>query len=329
MDCFGNSLIVSIFVEKSFYMVEIDELPESLREPFGTNLREISQLRYVVEMSEMLCPNVGFYDYGHFFMQGGTCIFLKRYFEGSIDTSFKSAYQSHTDLHNTLNVYGIDPTAFWYLILFIKDYVDDESSGKKMSSNAYTDIFNFASSLNEMGFCEDPLTGEYQGCKDQGMLKLKVGKHWLEIDDDKALYGIFCALCSYLRKVQPKRRKEIIDGVLEEVYDWEYDIDEKYLFTTSLRHDREVITIPETYKISYFTTYMKKFLNSYKTNNKDWSISKDKWLLISRVIYIIRYSSDERYNTRRKPGNMVDLDFLKNNYRKDKYKYLVCRTIYV
>lgn len=310
-------------------MVEIDELPDSLRHPEPTDIRKAPQLKYVTEMSEKLCPDAGCIQYGHTLFQGGTCIFLKRYFDGKIDTSFMSAYQTHSDLQNTLEAYGIDPTAFWYLILFLKDYVDDESSGEESVPTAYTIIYELASRLNKMDFIENPFDGEYQGCKHEALLRLKVGKHWLDIRDDKALYGIFCALCNYLNKVQPKIRREFIDGVWEEVNSWDHEIEHEHLFSLSPEREREDIVIPETYKFSYFTNYMRKFLRSFKTPKVNWRISADKWLLISRVIYIIGYSNDIRYNTRRKPGDVHDLDFLKNNYKKDKYKHVVRRKIYI
>lgn len=308
-------------------MVEIVELPESLKDLSNTNIREIPQLKYVVEMSEKICPNVGFFEYPLWLEQGGTCIFLKRYFDGKIDKSFMPAYLNNTDLQKTLEAYGIDPTAFWYLILFLKDYVDDESAGKKRVISAYTEIYNLAAYLYKMDFSVSPFDGSYGGCQNEGLLKFKVvGKHWLEIRNDKALHGIFCALCDFLKKVDPERRIEIVDG--EEV-NWFYDRDTEHLFQLSTKEERETITIPETYKISYFTTYMREFLHSYKAPKVDWRISIDKWLLISRVIFIIGYSTDSRYNTRRKPDGVHDLDFLKNNYKEDKYKLTVRREIYV
>ncbi len=310
-------------------MVEIRELPEVLRDPFSSNIRDVPQLKYVVEMSERICPDVGFIQYSRFLFQGGTCIFLKRYFDGNIDTSFMSEYQTNSDLQNTLEAYSIDPTAFWYLILFLKDYVDDESAGEESIPNAYTMIYELASRLNKMDFIENPLDGEYQGCKNEALLRFKIGKHWLDIRNDKALYGIFCALCCYLNKVQPRRRRELIDGEWEEVNSWDHEIEHDHLFTISLEHERDYIVIPETYKISYFTKYMREFLRSYKSPKVDWKISADKWLLISRVIYTIGYSNDIRYNTRRKPDGVHDLDFLKNNYKEDKYKHVVRREIYI
>ncbi len=311
-------------------MAEILELPFDLNGINDVNFKEVPQLKYVVEMARKLCPNVGFWlNDTPFFKQGGILIFLKRYFDGSIDTSFMNPYLDNNDLQNTLEVLGIDITAFWYLILFLKDYVDDESEGYKKENTAFNDIYNLGAKLNEMGFNNDHFNGEYLGCKNDGLLKLRVGKHWLEINNDKALYGLFNAICGFVRRNQPKRRKELIDGVLEELNEWEIDISDQYLLETSSDQQRERIIIPVTYRISYFTTYMMMFLQSFSTNNRDWRISKDKFLLISRVIYTIGYSSDTRYNTRRKPNGTEDLDFLKNNYTKERYKYEVQRTIYV
>ena len=314
-------------------IVDISELPDELRNPGVINLKDISQLRYVVEMSEKICPHVGLFEtkgMPELFLQGGTCIFLKRYFEGKINTSFKNKYQTTSDLLNTLSAYDIDPSAFWYLILFIKDYVDDESTGKKQVDSPYTQIFNLASKIHEMEFNVNSMNGEYQGCVNKGELKLHVGKHWVvDITDDKALFGIYRALLSYIRKAHPKRRKELIDGVWEETNAWEHDMDFEYLFVTSQEQPEETITIPETYKISYFATQMMKFLKQFKTSERNNKISTDKWLLISRVIFIIEYSSDVRYNKRRKEDHVTRMNFLKGNYKKDRYPDEVRREIYV
>ena len=155
-------------------MVEIVELPESIKDISNTNIREVPQLKYVVEMSEKICPYVGFVEYPHWLDQGGTHIFLERYFDGKIVKSFMPTYQNNTDLQKTLEAYGIDPTAFWYLILFLKDYVDDESAGKKSVISAYTEIYNLAACLYKMDFRESPFDGAYGGCQNEGLLKFKV-----------------------------------------------------------------------------------------------------------------------------------------------------------
>ena len=311
-------------------MIEIDELPENLRNPDRVKVREVPQLKYVVEMSEKLCSNVGFFlSYEYNFFQGGTLIFLKRYFDGEIDTSFLSAYQNNADLQKTLEAYSINPTAFWYLLLFIKDYVDDESTGEKRIDTAYTELCKFASKLYEMGFCEDPYDGQYCGCHNRGLLKFKVGKRWFETTNDKTLFSVFSALCRYLRIMERHREIALIDDVWEETNSYEYEPEKEHLYNNSPKQNIEIISIPETYKISYFTTYMKIFLKSFRTINRDTHISTDKWLLISRAIYIIGYSSDIRYNQRKKSDGVTDMDYLKGNYKKARYKDEVRRKIYV
>lgn len=312
-------------------MIEIAELPDSLRENFAI-IKYIPELSYVTKMSEKLCPDVGLLEtkcIPELFLQGGTCIFLNRYFGGLIDTSFKVAYQSHSDLQKTLEIYNIDPTAFWYLVLFLKDYVDDESKGMKKQENGYTELTKLVSKLYAMNFHEFPPDGKYQGCENSGVLALKVGTRKLEIKSDKTLFGLFCALRSFLRNNKPKRKKELIDGAWEETNSYDIDIDKEYLFSAGKGHLAEEIKIPETYRISYFAKYMKGFLDPFKTTNRDWHISRDKWLLTSRIVYIIGYSTNVLYNKRKKDDHATDEDFLKKNYKKDRYKDEVLREIYV
>lgn len=332
MACIGKDVshfYISLHKFKS--MADILELPDVLRNRDGFDLKDFPQLKYVLEMSSKLCPHLGFFwNTDPFFLQGGTLIFLQRYFAGSIDTSFKDAYLSNADLQNTLGFLGIDPSAFWYLILFLKDYVDDESSGQVIADCAYTELYNLAEKLYEMKFAIDPIDGGYLGSNDSGILKLKVGKHWIQdITNDRALFGLFCALRSFLRTNKPRREKALIDGVWEETNGWEIDVHNAHLFTLPHNYPSKSISIPETYKISYFATYMREFLEPFSKKSSDWRISTDRWLLTSRVIYIIGYSSDARYNTRKKSDGTTDLDFLKNNYTKDRYKERIRRTIYV
>lgn len=314
-------------------MVTIADLPPSLENITNGDFRNEPLLKYIVPFAEKHFRYVGFSPEPYFLGQGTTIIFLKRYFEGAIDTSFKDAYLANKELQDTLGVYGIDVSAFWYLILFLKDYVDDESCGPVINNSAYNKLRNLAAKMYEMGFQESPLDGEYWGCKNKGKLQFRIGsKHWETIDDDKTLYAIFCAICAYLRRnKRPKYHKEWDEysGEWIEVENNEYEPEIEHLFTTHSSDDNEIITLPETYKISYFTTYMRDFLKPFTTTNKDWHISNDKWLLISRVIYTIGYSSDVRYNTRKKANHITDFDFLKGNYIKERYPKRISRSIYV
>lgn len=311
-------------------MITIPELPDTLRNITNDDFRTEPLLKYVVSVVEKLCPYVGWISFDKpFYDQGGTIIFLRRYFDGSIDTSFKDAYINNKELQDTLGVFGIDVSAFWYLILFLKDYVDDESSGHIFKDSPYSKLMNLARKMYEMGFQTSPFDGEYWGAKNKGKLQFRLGsKHWETIDDDKSLYAIFSAICNFLRNNKRRYEKALIDGEWEETNAFEYNPTTDYLYNSNGGNETEKITIPDTYKISYFTTYMREFLKPFTTTNKDWHISNDKWLLISRVIYTIGYSSDVGYNTRKKAGKTTDLDFLKGNYQKDRYKDRIIRRIY-
>lgn len=313
--------------------MEIANLPDYLRNPEEANFRKEPLLKYVVQMCDELCPDVGFlsFDSANPFL-GGTAIFLKRYFEGDIDVTFRDAYCDNEELQDTLVAYSIDPSAFWYLILFLKDYVDDESEGNEASNNTYNELLKLAGKMYEMGFRENPMDGMYEGSEKQGQLKFgikpkeKKNYDWLTIDDDKVQYAIFNALCGFLRKNKPRRYKELIDGVWEEVNYYETTPDNEYLFN-SVKKDDKVIAIPETYKISYFATYMRRFLKQFPTPTAT-RYSSDRWLLISKLVFLIGYSDDERYNKGTTDDGSI-LRFLKDNYQKERYSTIIQREIYI
>lgn len=151
--------------------MEIANLPDYLRNPEEANFRKEPLLKYVVQMCDELCPDAGFFTFSinNIFL-GGTAIFLKRYFEGDIDVTFKDAYCANEELQDTLAAYSIDPLAFWYLILFLKDYVDDESEGTEASNSTYNEVLKLAGKMYEMGYRENPMDGSYEGSENLGKL---------------------------------------------------------------------------------------------------------------------------------------------------------------
>lgn len=67
-------------------------------------------------------------------------VFAYRYFNGKIDTSFKEIYEQADELLATLEGFGIDKDAFWYFILYIKDFVDGTINGAALSNTPKEDL---------------------------------------------------------------------------------------------------------------------------------------------------------------------------------------------
>ena len=63
-------------------------------------------------------------------------VFAFRYLEGKIDVSFMERYEASVELLATLEGYGIDKDAFWYLLCFVKDYVDGQIYGAPLANTA-------------------------------------------------------------------------------------------------------------------------------------------------------------------------------------------------
>ena len=295
-------------------MVTVADLPQALANITNDDFRKETLLEYIISVAEKLCPDVGIdFNVSWGFRQGATLIFLKRYFQGDIDISFKDSYINNGELQKTLEALGIDPSKFWYLILFLKDYVDDETTGQIIPYTAYNQVELLVDKMYELGFREDELSGEFLGANKVGELSFRVGSgHYQKIDDPNALYAIYCALRSFLRKEKPRREVAEIDGKWEELNAYQVDLLNQHLFTIKVDSDAEPLTMDESFKIKRFADYLLPFLKTFKSNNTDTRISKDKTLLASRIIYIIGYTTDISFNQRRKADGVTNMDRLKN-----------------
>ena len=53
---------------------------------------------------------------------------LEKYKETSyrkLDDSFKEKFLTNEDLQNTIEAFGLDVSKFWYLLLFVYDFIED------------------------------------------------------------------------------------------------------------------------------------------------------------------------------------------------------------
>lgn len=218
--------------------------------------------------------------------------FSYHYFKGLLDTSQLGRYENAKEVQETLSAFGIDTDKFWYLCLFVKDYSEGQTKG------AYTklptpkeELLALIKEMDKM----NPEPEDFSTLKfsNNGSLTFKVdnSKHPVRITNNETLYLINEALKQLLIDY-PKKD----DG-------W-VSLDNEPL--------GEKVTLPVIYTIYYFHKFLSWFLKDYKA--KAYADSKDKMLLISRMVYIMGISDDSRYYEK-------NLNFLKNNLRR--YKDIV------
>lgn len=211
----------------------------------------------------------------------------------SIDTSRKQKYLDSEEVQDTLRAFHLDAEKFWYLCLFIKDVVEGYADGIDAVSPR-EEISQLVALLNKVksDFKRD---GTYS-LKSNAMLSLKVDKETVKIENPLTLGIIKAILYKFLQT------------------------DNKLLDDSSFNMTK--IHKAPIYKIALFNMLLKWFLKDkvadkaiYASNGN--KISKDKSLLISRMIFILGISDDESFFDEYKEDGSK-LDYLKNYIKKYK-----------
>ena len=211
----------------------------------------------------------------------------------SIDTSRKQKYLDSEEVQDTLRAFHLDAEKFWYLCLFIKDVVEGYADGIDAVSPR-EEISQLVALLNKVksDFKRD---GTYS-LKSNAMLSLKVDKETVKIENPLTLGIIKATLYKFLQT------------------------DNKLLDDSSFNMTK--IHKAPIYKIALFNMLLKWFLKDkvadkaiYASNGN--KISKDKSLLISRMIFILGISDDESFFDEYKDDGSK-LDYLKNYIKKYK-----------
>lgn len=201
--------------------------------------------------------------------------FASDYLDGKIDTQsiYMNLYES-PDIQDTLRAFGLDSSKFWYLCLFIKWRVDFE----------YNTAFVFPTSTKEKLHSLisefEKLSPEFQGgkfiSKVPATLSFKVdGGKAITIDDANTLTFIGAAIESFLEQ-------QDIDALISPKG-----------YRTS---DLEKVDLSVRTKIHLFHEYLSPFVKQLKATKGIYA-SKDKSLLISRMIYVFRVSEDKKLYT--------------------------------
>lgn len=282
-------------------------------------------LKYVVPLADKIDP--GFIPPDDIYPEGvyglpSTCpdVFAFRYLEGKIDVSFMERYEESVELLATLEGYGIDKDAFWYLLCFVKDYVDGQIYGTPLANTAGQNLKEIIDCLLLPG----------------AKIEIKVPGHRYEYDGRLEMRTIAFAINelmpyiekeSNLAKLVNEFRKEEDENRITAVGVHFYNI---CGYVNEDKYRKNMI-----YRQYLFHKYMSMFLEGYqkgtkqvvRINGKQVGISYDKMLLISRALYIVGYTKndDRSYYEEWNDDGEKKNDKLKNALRR--YKDLEIRTI--
>lgn len=187
--------------------------------------------------------------------------------------------ESITDISLTLKAYGLDCSKFWYLCVFLKDYVTGETiEGARIEQNTHREYLErFVSLVNKLN---PELWGTFYKTTGEAELTLKVGKgknNKLVIDNGHSLALI----------------RDGIQYVLDNYHSAYIDFSEVNTI------DRLKKTKGNTVRIALFYKYMLWFLDQCTLNQEvvkeSYCLSTSKILLISRLVYILGLSDNKQF----------------------------------
>ena len=197
-----------------------------------------------------------------------------------LKASFKEVYLSKEELQNTIEAFGLDVSKFWYLLLFVHDYIEDIGNNTPaIGKSTLQDINGFADKLSEAT-----------------SITLKKGnRKSYAIDREDTIRIVQSAIQYYI-----KSYNEIVnsDASREEIIEKLNSIGGSLVGNVRSSNFEEKSTLDISYKKWKFAEIFLHFLKDRKATvpqNSIYNVSKDKMLFISRLIYTVEYDS-KRYN---------------------------------
>ncbi|MBD9145615.1 MAG: hypothetical protein EGP81_08680 [Bacteroides clarus] len=207
-------------------------------------------------------------------------IFIRRYNQNELYGNFTyEEYIAHEDIQNTLKGLGVDIDKFWFLLLFIFDYTCGTClDGMKATGIGIEQLTKFAKAIadnhkeiNQFGVSfKKPIT-----------ISVKVeGKHQIVIDNANAI--------GYLATTIINNLKEI------EEHPW---MQSQQVSMTTNAEEKESVQIWLFYKIFNDFFNLSPYDKLFNVRQKKGStISLSKTLLISRLIYFTKLSTNKNFS---------------------------------
>lgn len=251
--------------------------------------------------------------------------FCKRYHEGKINTVSRQNFLYAVEINDTLKAYKIDVDKFWYLCLLVKDYSEGQTLKASLSNPTHKEEINLL--IAELG----KLTHDQKGLQDK-MMKVEPA---IPANRPKAQENIIKTDLNgkLTLRIEKNKAITITDGqtlvILREALarGLRFFRNDSILNTApTAPHDASILGIQ--YRVVLFYNYMKWFLEQF-TPQKKGTVSIDKTLLISRLIYVLDIDADPQYyDTRDNIDNRGKKEYLLNKIKRYKDISVPVRNLY-
>ena len=235
-----------------------------------------------------------------------------------VDDSFKEKFLSNEDLQNTIEAYKLDVSKFWYLLLFVYDFIEDIGTNAPiMGKSVLEDFATFLTNL----------------C-DASSITLKQGNKKSYYTEREDLINIIQIAVhhfseSYTKIINSNKDRETKIELLKE-------IGLKVFIYNSLLSKmdfKEKFSLDISHKKWKFTDMFLFFIGNRKATtipNKKVKVSKDKMILISRLIYTVGYDGkryNEEYDSENNKNRM--LSNLLRRYKNEKFPSVIANNYMV
>lgn len=246
------------------------------------NAVEDRLLEYVTAVADRIAPDFAFTPDGNACATDSQAPFMfrRRYNRGKLNAGFSyGAYirRSGADesLIGMIEGMGIDPEKFWYLLLFVSDYVVGSTFNTlKIVNSPKQDIENFIEFVesNQAGY--DSVYGVRH--KEPMTLTLNIKGRNLKIHNSGALSMMACFCKEALSAIHPESR---LNSMSCEGGAFKSETIAIWLFAKLFQ--------------LFFDLYP-QFKGQKKSNGE---ASRSTWLLISRLVYFAGFTKNEDYNS--------------------------------
>ena len=238
-----------------------------------------------------------------------TTFFKRRYNQQRLHPKYKyEDYLNNKDIQDTLKALSIDIDNFWYLLLFVSDFIYGECVvGDEVKDTPIQIVTNFTQQLDNN---IDQQGDTFTFLKKMTLILRTEGEEQLEINSPAAL-ACLCSHCKFTKSLLDEGKLEGSKAynrleVIEDPSNKEGNIVLILSFTRLLK-DFLCNILP------FITPCEQEDTNKVKAYT---TVSLNKMLLISRLVYFTGLSTDERYT-----GYDKKKDKLCPNHLKDQLKY--------
>ena len=231
-----------------------------------------------------------------------------------LDDSFKEKFLANEDLQNTIEAYKLDVSKFWYLLLFVYDFIEDIGTNvPTLNKSVLEDFCYFHANLLET----------------TSITLKKNNKKSYVVEREDTIRIIQAALQHFVntysdiihRETMIKQLKTIgLEGFIRN------DLSSKISFT-------DKFSLDISYKKWKFTDMFLFFIERRKATtipNKKVKVSKDKMMLVSRLIYTVGYDGkryNEEYDSEGNKNRM--LSNLLRRYKNEKFPSVIANNYMV